>query len=106
MVTYSCPAMILLAVQKIIASLAVIDLKVAREALYRLHSASYVIVHEVAKSAETVAAKTYYLWAAENDANATRLFADETCKAAFNMRRRLRHELDKEEQVCVCVCIR
>ncbi|KAL2652424.1 hypothetical protein R1flu_020552 [Riccia fluitans] len=84
--------------QKQVAGMAMVQLKDARELLYRLLKEQYVCVQEVAKSAEHSAQKSIYLWNI-NWHVIKLLVLDDMYHAAANLQQRLTHELEQEQEV-------
>ncbi|KAG6557419.1 hypothetical protein Mapa_000688 [Marchantia paleacea] len=84
--------------QKQIAGMAMVQLKDARELLYRLLKEQYVVVQEVAKTAEHSAQKSIYLWNINWD-TVKLLVLDDMYHAAANLQQRLSHELEQEQEV-------
>lgn len=84
--------------QKQIAGMAMVQLKSARELLYRLLKEQYVIVQEVAKTAEHSAQKSFYLWNI-NWQTVQDLVLDDMYHAAANLGQRLAQELEQEQEV-------
>ncbi|OAE35426.1 hypothetical protein AXG93_2587s1410 [Marchantia polymorpha subsp. ruderalis] len=81
-----------------IAGMAMVQLKDARELLYRLLKEQYVVVQEVAKTAEHSAQKSIYLWNINWDV-VKLLVLDDMYHAAGNLQQRLSHELEQEQEV-------
>ncbi|CAM6128496.1 unnamed protein product [Calypogeia fissa] len=84
--------------QKQIAGMAMVQLKSARELLYRLLKEQYVVVQEVAKTAEHSAQKSFYLWNI-NWQTVQDLVLDDMYHAAANLGQRLAQELEQEQEV-------
>lgn len=84
--------------QKQIGEMAMIPLKDSREILYKMLKDDYVTLQEVAKTAEHAPSRTFYLWRVSLP-GVKRNLLDHMCHAASNLRQRLKHEMEKEQEV-------
>eukprot|EP00271_Cylindrocystis_brebissonii_P015050 TRINITY_DN3697_c0_g1_i2.p1 TRINITY_DN3697_c0_g1~~TRINITY_DN3697_c0_g1_i2.p1 ORF type:complete len:488 (+),score=133.77 TRINITY_DN3697_c0_g1_i2:156-1619(+) len=84
--------------QKQIGEMAMVPLKEARELLYRLLQDEYLLLQEIAKSADRAPSRTFYLFRLHLPA-AFHTALDHLCLAASNVRLRLKHEIAQEQEV-------
>eukprot|EP00245_Coleochaete_scutata_P013284 TRINITY_DN5365_c0_g1_i1.p1 TRINITY_DN5365_c0_g1~~TRINITY_DN5365_c0_g1_i1.p1 ORF type:complete len:248 (+),score=55.87 TRINITY_DN5365_c0_g1_i1:106-744(+) len=84
--------------QKQIGEMAMIPIKDTRELLYNLFKDEYVQLQEISKTADKAPSRTFYLWYV-NLAKVMEKVLNNMFHGASNLRQRLQHELNQEQEV-------